>query len=40
MGLLQLIVRNESMKIDPPEVYNWRVFLFACAVRQHFVAIF
>lgn len=31
MGLLQKIVRNESMKTDPPEVYNWRVFLLACA---------
>ena len=31
MGILQKIVRNDAMKIDPPEIYNWRVFLLACA---------
>ncbi|KAI5366516.1 Putative major facilitator, sugar transporter, major facilitator superfamily [Septoria linicola] len=30
MGLLQKIVRNESMKDDPKEIYNWRVFV-VCA---------
>lgn len=29
---LQRIVRNDAMKIDPVEIYNWRVFfLAACA---------
>ncbi|KAI9659319.1 MAG: hypothetical protein M1821_001577 [Bathelium mastoideum] len=31
MGFLQTFVRNDAMKTDPPEVYNWRVFLLACA---------
>ncbi|KAI9706781.1 MAG: hypothetical protein M1820_004752 [Bogoriella megaspora] len=31
MGFLQTFVRNEAMKVDPPEIYNWRVFLLACA---------
>ena len=28
---LQLVVHNESMKTDPPEIYGWRVFALACA---------
>lgn len=32
MGFLQTFVRNDAMKTDPPEIYNWRVFLLACAV--------
>ena len=31
MKILERIVRNDAMKVDPPEVYNWRVFLLACA---------
>ena len=31
MGILRYIVRNDAMKVDPPEVYNWRVFALACA---------
>ncbi|EMF13884.1 general substrate transporter [Sphaerulina musiva SO2202] len=30
MGILEKIVRNESMKDDPQEIYNWRVFVL-CA---------
>ena len=32
MGILQRIVRNEAMKVDPPEIYSWKVFYLACAV--------
>lgn len=28
---LYKIVRNESMKTDPPEIYGWRVFALACS---------
>ncbi|KAH8887490.1 quinate permease [Thozetella sp. PMI_491] len=28
---LKLIVHNEAMRNDPPEIYNWRVFALACA---------
>ncbi|TKA82549.1 hypothetical protein B0A55_02285 [Friedmanniomyces simplex] len=31
MTILHKLVRNDAMKIDPPEVYNMRVFLLACA---------
>lgn len=24
--ILRSIVRNDAMKTDPPEIYNWRVF--------------
>lgn len=29
--ILHKLVRNDAMKIDPPEIYNLRVFLLACA---------
>lgn len=32
MGFLQKIIRNNAMKTDPHEIYNWRVFALACAV--------
>ncbi|KAM0154571.1 hypothetical protein ACHAPG_006421 [Botrytis cinerea] len=28
---LMKIVKNESMKTDPPEIYGWRVFFLACS---------
>ncbi|RDW70441.1 hypothetical protein BP5796_08838 [Coleophoma crateriformis] len=28
---LQWVVKNESMKSDPPEIYGWRVFMLACS---------
>ncbi|KAL1963326.1 hypothetical protein VTN77DRAFT_8447 [Rasamsonia byssochlamydoides] len=30
-GFLRRIVRNDAIKLDPPEVYNWRVFALAAA---------
>jgi len=32
MGILNRLVRNDAMKVDPPEIYDWRVLLLACAV--------
>lgn len=29
--ILSVAVRNESMKLDPPEIYGWRVFALACS---------
>ena len=29
MGLLDRLVRNESMKTDPPEIYGPRVWILA-----------
>jgi hypothetical protein len=29
--LLYVIVKNDSMKSDPPEIYGWRVFVLACS---------
>lgn len=34
MGFLQKIIRNDAMKTDPHEIYNWRVFALACAVSS------
>ena len=29
--ILRRIVHNDAIKLDPDEVYNWRVFALACA---------
>jgi hypothetical protein len=37
MGLhsvLKHIVRNDAIRIDPPEIYNMRIIALACSVRQ------
>lgn len=31
MGLLTLLVHNEAMKVDPKEIYGWRVYMLACS---------
>ncbi|KAK5449907.1 hypothetical protein LTS15_008480 [Exophiala xenobiotica] len=31
MSFIRKIVHNDAVKLDPPEVYNWRVFALACA---------
>ncbi|KIV87704.1 hypothetical protein PV11_03234 [Exophiala sideris] len=31
MGIIRKIVHNDAIKLDPPEVYNWRVFALAAA---------
>ncbi len=30
--IVRRVVRNDAVKLDPPEVYNWRVFALAAAV--------
>lgn len=30
-NILAKLVRNDAMKVDPPEIYNLRVLLLACA---------
>ena len=37
MGFLQRVVKNDAMKTDPQEIYNWRVLLLACSVRDPLV---
>ena len=32
MGFLQRVVRNDAMRVDPPEIYSWRVLMLACSV--------
>lgn len=34
MSFLRRIIHNDAIKLDPPEVYNWRVFALAAAVSQ------
>ena len=34
MGLLQRIVKNDSTKLDPPEIYNGRVFIVSLVVSH------
>ena len=31
-GVLRRVVRNDAIKVDPPEVYNWRIYAFAIIV--------
>jgi hypothetical protein len=31
MSFIRKIVHNDAVKLDPPEVYNWRVFALAAA---------
>ncbi|KAL2421329.1 hypothetical protein ABEF95_002278 [Exophiala dermatitidis] len=31
MSFIRRIVHNSAVKVDPPEVYNWRVFALAAA---------
>ena len=40
MGFLKTFVRNDAMKTDPPEIYNWRVLLLACAVSRNFLGLY
>lgn len=32
-SVLRRIVRNDAIRVDPPEVYNWRVMALAASVR-------
>jgi hypothetical protein len=33
-GVLRRVVRNDAIKVDPPEVYNWRVLALAASVSS------
>lgn len=28
---LFMVIKNEAMKVDPPQIYGWRVFVLACS---------
>lgn len=37
MGLyyvLKRIIRNDAIKVDPPEIYNMRIIALACSVSN------
>lgn len=34
-GVLRRVVRNDAIKVDPPEIYNWRVLALAASVCSH-----
>jgi hypothetical protein len=36
-SVLRRIVRNDAIRVDPPEVYNWRVLALAASVRHLFL---
>lgn len=29
-----MLVHNEAMKVDPKEIYGWRVYALACSVSS------
>jgi hypothetical protein len=31
-SLLKRVVRNDAVRVDPPEIYNWRVLTLAASV--------
>ena len=31
-SILRLIVKNDAMRDDPTEIYNWRVFVLTASV--------
>lgn len=31
MSFLTKIVKNDAMKNDPPQIYNWRVYVLTCS---------
>jgi hypothetical protein len=33
-AVLRRIVRNDAIRVDPPEVYNWRVLALAASVCE------
>lgn len=40
MALLQRIIKNDSIKSDPPEIYNVRVFLVSLVVSRLMLSYF
>lgn len=35
-SVLRRTVRNDAIRLDPPEIYNWRVLALAASVRGPF----
>lgn len=33
-SVLRRIVRNDAIRVDPPEIYNWRILALAASVRH------
>lgn len=33
-SVLRRIVRNDAIRVDPPEIYNWRVLALAASVSR------
>lgn len=33
-SVLRRVVRNEAIRVDPPEIYNWRVLALAASVSR------
>jgi hypothetical protein len=31
-GMFRRIVRNDAIRVDPPEIYNWRVIALTASV--------
>lgn len=38
-SVLRRIVRNDAIRVDPPEVYNWRVLALAASVSEATVGV-
>ena len=34
-SILRRVIRNEAIRIDPPEIYNWRIVALAGAVSAN-----
>ena len=34
-SILRRVVRNEAIRIDPPQIYNWRIVALAGAVGAY-----
>jgi hypothetical protein len=35
-NVLKRIIRNDAIKVDPPEIYNMRIIALACSVNNIF----
>ena len=33
-SMFRRIVRNDAIRLDPPEIYNWRVLALAASVSE------
>lgn len=35
-GMFKRIVRNDAIRVDPPEIYNWRVIALTASVSRSY----